>query len=238
MNTNENTLNPTFIQDIRDMLQQARQKTYAAANFIMVETYWRVGRRIVEEEQKGQKRADYGAFLIRELSITLGAEFGKGFAIANLWNFRQFYLTFPSEEKLYTLRRELTWSHYRLIMRIDKLEARTWYLREAAEQQWSTRQLATQHQLQLLRAPAGNARPTTTSRARAHPSGRFCERPLCTRIPEPARDHMDCGKNTRSRAGRQPAALPARTWQRLLLCGPAISHQHRNQPFLCRSGVL
>ncbi len=169
MNTNENTLNPTFIQDIRDMLQQARQKTYAAANFIMVETYWRVGRRIVEEEQKGQKRADYGAFLIRELSITLGAEFGKGFAIANLWNFRQFYLTFPSEEKLYTLRRELTWSHYRLIMRIDKLEARTWYLREAAEQQWSTRQLErniSSHYYERLLATQGQLPPAEPERIR------------------------------------------------------------------------
>ena len=71
----------------------------------------------------------------------MSAEFGKGFSEANIWNFRQFYLTFPSEEILYTLRRELTWSHYRLIMRVDNPKAREYYITEAAEQNWSTRTL-------------------------------------------------------------------------------------------------
>jgi predicted nuclease of restriction endonuclease-like (RecB) superfamily len=141
MSSEKNTLSQTFLQEVREMLAQARQKTYATVHFIMVETYWRVGRRIVEEEQQGKGRADYGAFLMRELSRSLSSEFGKGFAVANLWNFRQFYLTFPTEEKLFALRRELTWSHYRLIMRVDQPEARDFYLREAAAQGWSTRQL-------------------------------------------------------------------------------------------------
>ena len=130
----DQTLNPAFVKEIRDILLQARQKAYATVNFIMVETYWRIGQRIVEEEQQGKDRAEYGSFLIRELSKSLSAELGKGFAVANLWNFRQFYLTFPDDGKLYTLRRELTWSHYRLIMRVDNAEARAYYIREAAEQ--------------------------------------------------------------------------------------------------------
>lgn len=136
-----NLINKSFFQDIREILNKARQKTYAAINFAMVEAYWQIGKRIVEEEQAGKERADYGSFLIKGLSKELSMEFGKGFSVANLWNFRQFYLTFPSEEKLYTLRRELSWSHLRLIMRVDNPKAREYYLKEAADQNWSTRQL-------------------------------------------------------------------------------------------------
>ncbi len=133
--------NKLFFNDIRAILQQARQKAYAAVNFAMVEAYWRIGKRIVDEEQHGEARAEYGKQLIKELSKQLSAEFGRGFAEANIWNFRQFYLTFPESQILYTLRRELTWSHYRLIMRVENPEARQYYINEAAEQNWSTRQL-------------------------------------------------------------------------------------------------
>lgn len=135
----------------------------------MVETYWRIGRRIMEEEQQGKDRAEYGSFLIRELSKSLSAELGKEFAVANLWNFRQFYLTFPDDEKLYTLRRELTWSHYRLIMRVDNAGARAYYIREAAEQTWSTRQLERNIQShyyeRLLSAPGNVTLPAAEAQA-------------------------------------------------------------------------
>lgn len=140
MKTNKIVPRSTFFDEVRSILAQARQKAYAAVNFAMVEAYWEIGRRIVEEEQQGKDRAEYGAALIKELSKQLTAEFGKGFAIANLWNFKQFYLTFPGE-KLYALRRELTWTHCRLIMRVESEPAREYYIREAAEQNWSTRQL-------------------------------------------------------------------------------------------------
>ena len=169
MRDDKNTLDPAFVRDIRKLLEQARQKTYATVHFIMVETYWQLGRRIVEEEQQGKERADYGAFLIRELSRSLSSELGKGFALANLKNFRQFYLTFPDFEKSYTLRSQLTWSHYRLIMRVDEPEARDFYLREAAGQGWSTRQLErniqTHYHERLLSAPARQL-PTETERMR------------------------------------------------------------------------
>ena len=133
-----------LFDDIRQILHQARHKTYTAINFAMVEAYWKVGRRIVEEEQHGKERADYGARLIKELAKKLTIEFGSGFSLANLKNFRQFYLAFPDFEKSYTLRSQLTWSHYRLIMRVSNLKAREYYISEAASQNWSVRALERQ----------------------------------------------------------------------------------------------
>ena len=130
-----------FYSSIRIILDQARQKAYSAINFAMVEAYWQIGKRIVEQEQQGQERAGYGEYLIKELSKVLRTDFGKGFSYANLSNFRQFYLTFPDSEKLYALRRELTWTHYRLIMRVEKPVARDYYICEAANESWSTRVL-------------------------------------------------------------------------------------------------
>ena len=136
-----NIINKSFFQDIRNILQQARQKAYAAVNFAMVGAYWQIGKRIIEEEQAGKHRADYRSFLITRLSKELTIEFGKGFSVANLKNFRQFYLTFPDFEKGYTVCSQLSWSHYRLIMRVESQKARNYYLTEACEQHWSTRQL-------------------------------------------------------------------------------------------------
>jgi len=140
MNSRKIIPHAALFEEVREILAQARRKAYAAVNFAMVEAYWEIGRRIVEEEQKGRDRAEYGAALIKELSKQLTSEFGKGFAVANIWNFRQFYLTFL-DEKLYALRRELTWTHYRLIMRVESEAARDYYIEETAEQGWSTRQL-------------------------------------------------------------------------------------------------
>ena len=130
-----------LVTDIQHILHTAREKSYAAANFAMVEAYWQVGRRIVEEEQKGKGRADYGTQLIKNLSKSLTDEFGKGFSAANLKSFRQFYLTFPDIEIGYALRSQLTWTHYRLIMRVENPKAREYYLTEASEQNWSSRVL-------------------------------------------------------------------------------------------------
>jgi predicted nuclease of restriction endonuclease-like (RecB) superfamily len=130
-----------YINEIKTLLAQARQKSYQAINSIMVETYWKIGEKIVLEEQNGNTRANYGEAVLKTLSVALTEEFGKGFSYANLRNIRQFYYTYPNFEICYTLCSKLTWSHNRLIMRVENQEARNYYLSEAAQQQWSVRTL-------------------------------------------------------------------------------------------------
>jgi len=107
----------------------------------MVESYWQIGQLIVEEEQNGKERADYGPYLIAELSKRLTVDFGKGFTETNLRYMRMFFLTFPIR---HALRDELTWTHYRLLTKVENERARTFYLTEAIEARWSTRQLERQ----------------------------------------------------------------------------------------------
>lgn len=130
-----------YINDIKLILAEARHKAYAAINSAMVEAYWKVGERIVLQEQGGKSRAAYGEQVLKDLSTALTVEFGKGFSSANLRNMRQFYLTYPDVEKCYALRSKLSWTHHRLIMRVENAEARDYYLREAAENNWSSRLL-------------------------------------------------------------------------------------------------
>lgn len=127
--------------DVIVILREARKRAYTAINSEMVMAYWRIGKRIVEEEQNGDSKADYGTYLIRGLSKRLTQEYGRGFSEANVKNFRQFYLIFPEGEIGYAVRSELTWTHYRSIMRVDNPEARKYYISEAANQHWGTRQL-------------------------------------------------------------------------------------------------
>lgn len=129
-----------FYEQIKHILETARQKAYTAANSAMVEAYWNIGRQIVER-QGGEDRAEYGSGLIKELSAQMTKDFGKGFTIANLKNMRQFYLTFPNG---YALRSELSWSHDRLLMRVENERARSFYLDECVKSRWSTRQLGRQ----------------------------------------------------------------------------------------------
>jgi predicted nuclease of restriction endonuclease-like (RecB) superfamily len=131
----------TFHADIRNILAQARGKARSAVNAAMVEAYWLIGQRIVQEEQQGQQKAQYGTRLMQELSTALTADFGKGFSYANLYNFRQFYRVFPDQQILYTLCRELSWSHLRLIIRADSQRAMEYYCNEARAQNWTVRQL-------------------------------------------------------------------------------------------------
>lgn len=131
----------SFYSEIKHILEQARNSARSAVNSAMVEAYWLIGRRIVEEEQQGEQKAKYGKRLIEDLSAALTSDFGKGFSYANLYNCRQFYLKFPEQEILYTLCRELSWSHLRLIMRIDSARAIEYYCHEAREQNWTVRQL-------------------------------------------------------------------------------------------------
>lgn len=134
-------LTENYIEDIRTILKKAREYTYRTINNIMVQAYWLIGERIVRQEQNGKERADYGKQIITTLSKELSKDFGTGFSAANLRNMRQFYRSFPDFEICYTLCSELSWSHNRLIMRVDDSKARMFYLKEAIENHWSTRQL-------------------------------------------------------------------------------------------------
>ena len=109
-----------FYEQIKRILSEARNKVYQTANFAMVEAYWNIGKSIVEQ-QGGEEKAEYGVRLIAELSKQMSTDFGKGFTVANLKNMRQFYLTFP---KSYALRSELSWTQYRLLMRVENKNAR------------------------------------------------------------------------------------------------------------------
>lgn len=129
-----------FYSEIKKILTNARDKVYQTANFTMVEAYWQIGKSIVKE-QNGEERAEYGTGLLKELSKQMTQDFGRGFTVANLKNMRQFYLIFPNG---YALRSELSWTHYRLLMRVDNDNARQFYMDEAVKSQWSTRQLERQ----------------------------------------------------------------------------------------------
>jgi predicted nuclease of restriction endonuclease-like (RecB) superfamily len=129
-----------FYSRIREILTTARNKVYSTANFAMVEAYWNIGKSIVEK-QGGETRAEYGAKLISELSERMTADFGKGFTPTNLQNMRLFYLTFPNS---YALRTKLSWTHYRLLIRVEGGKARQFYADECAKSAWSVRQLERQ----------------------------------------------------------------------------------------------
>jgi len=131
----------SFYESVKEILQTAKDSAYRQVNFIMVEAYWNIGKQIVEEEQSGEDRAKYGSYLIKELSTKLTDDFGKGFSKQNLWNMRQFYNYFPI---LSSLKRELSWTHYKMIIRIENKDAREWYEKEAIESNWSTRALERQ----------------------------------------------------------------------------------------------
>lgn len=134
-------LRKDFYGRIRHILESARGNIARTVNIEMVQAYWHIGFEIVEEEQRGKKRAGYGDALINDLSLKLTMEFGKGFTAANIWSIRQFYLVYP---KLYALRRELTWTHYRILMRVENSNARSFYEMECVKSHWSTRELERQ----------------------------------------------------------------------------------------------
>ncbi len=130
-----------FYRNIRQFIEQSRHRTYQAVNAAMLHTYWNIGRLIVEEEKEGSARAVYGNRLIPTLSKQLTAEFGKGFNSTNLHYMCQFYHTFPN---VHAVRGELTWTHYRILLKVQNGNARNFYVTEAIENQWSTRQLERQ----------------------------------------------------------------------------------------------
>lgn len=133
---------PDGIYDrIRNIIEIARGNIARTVNSEMVIAYWHIGKEIVEAEQKGKQRAGYGEAIIIMLSKRLSNYFGKGFNASNLWNMRQFYCTYPI---LDALRRELSWTHYRILMRIENPKARSFYEIECINNNWSSRELERQ----------------------------------------------------------------------------------------------
>ncbi len=130
-----------FISNIVDIITKARTQTYRSINHIIVETYRNIWQMIVEEEQQWNQRAEYGSYLIQELSKRLTNDFGRGFSEQSLQNMRKFFLAFPISS---AVRRELTWTHYKILMRIEQTEVRDYYLNDAIERQLSVRQLERQ----------------------------------------------------------------------------------------------
>ena len=129
------------ISRIREILETSRHQALTAVNTTMVRAYWMIGREITEEELRGADRAGYGTRLIETIAERLTAEFGKGFIARNLWYMRDFYQAFPIVN---ALRSELSWTHYRLLTRVGREDARAFYTQEAIQARWSTRELERQ----------------------------------------------------------------------------------------------
>ena len=149
---------------IEQLIEETKKRTVATINTAMVYTYYEIGRMIVEEEQKGKLRAEYGKAVLKELSIRLTNKFGKGFSVENLDRMRYFYKTYSktnSSTLLTNLQFSLSWSHYLKLMRIDNPEERKFYEIEARENNWSLRELQRQfdsslyERLQLSRDKEG-----------------------------------------------------------------------------------
>jgi len=133
----------SFYSRILDLLKSARRTAVQSINKTIVDTYFEIGRLIVEEEQNGKSKAEYGQNLIHELSQKLTTEFGKGFSTTNLKQMRTFYLTYSKGQTVSDEFR-LSWSHYIMLMRIDNVEERKFYEIETAENSWSLRELQRQ----------------------------------------------------------------------------------------------
>ena len=130
-----------LIDELGELIRQARQKVLRAVDTLQVQTCWQIGRHIIEFEQGGAERAAYGTRLLPSLAKVLTARFGKGFDASNLRYMRLFYQAFPICD---ALRHELSWTHYRTLLRVENANARRWYMNEAVTQNWSTRALERQ----------------------------------------------------------------------------------------------
>lgn len=146
-----------IITDIKEIISAGQQSAYSAANTAMVLTYWHIGKRIVEQEQEGSERAEYGKRLIPVLSEELKREFGKSYSERNLHYFRKFYLYFPDEKIVNACVHNLSWTHFRSLLRVPDEDARMWYMKEASGEGWNYRTLdrniGTQYYYRLLQSP-------------------------------------------------------------------------------------
>lgn len=141
MTKNQIIKTENILDKISSIIEESRSKIAYSVNFIIVEAYWNIGKLIVEGEQEGQEKAEYGKYLLKNLSEELTHKFGKGFDARNLRHMRQFYLTYPNWN---ALRSELSWTHYRVLTRLEDENKRSFYQIETIENNWSTRELERQ----------------------------------------------------------------------------------------------
>lgn len=160
----ENLPGNVFFENVAQILSSAREKTKTAVNITMVYAYYEIGRTIVEEEQNGKNRAEYGKRMLHGLSEYLTEKFGKGFSVGNLKNIRQFYRTYAADQIGETVFSQfenlpsvgngrkfcLSWSHYLFLMRIENIDVRHFYEIESVKNNWSLRELKRQFDSALL----------------------------------------------------------------------------------------
>ena len=154
---NEITHYENVLSDIRNIINTGRNAAYVAANSAGLMTYWNIGKRIVEDEQNGAERAEYGKQLIKSLAEDLSYEYGSNYSKRNLDYYRKFYLLFPNIEIVNACVHNLNWTHFRSLLRVPDEDARIWYMNEAAKEGWSSRTLdrniGTQYYYRLLQSP-------------------------------------------------------------------------------------
>ena len=158
INTQENPMIPSgLVDDVKLIVERGLREAYRSVNTVSIMTYWNVGKRIVEEEQHGASRAEYGTYLIKGLATIFQPLYGSAYSLRNLQYMRQFYLSFKDLEIVNTRVHNLSWSHYRMLLRVPDENARYWYLREASEEMWSVRTLSrnigSQYYYRLLQSP-------------------------------------------------------------------------------------
>lgn len=134
-------VNIELYSDLKNIIEQSRKAVITNVNTIMLQTYWNIGKRIVEEEQNGNLKAEYGTRLLKEISKELTNEFGRGFSKSNLFSMRKFYVEYP---KFQTLSGKLSWSHYLLLLAISDKNERAFYEHECENSNWSVRALERQ----------------------------------------------------------------------------------------------
>lgn len=137
----KNQIDESFFAEVKNIIEQGRQQAYASVSRLMIDTYWKIGERIVMQEQNGKERADYGTQLIAQLSEELTRAYGKGYSRRNLQYFRSFYLTFNDLEIVQSRLHNLTWTHIIQTLRVNDPVAIRWYLSTASQEMWSVRTL-------------------------------------------------------------------------------------------------
>ena len=214
----------SLLDSLRELIHAARQKVLRAVNAIQVQTCWEIGRHIVEFEQGGSARAEYGTRLLPILAESLCREFGKGFDSSNFRYMRLFYQAFPIRD---ALRHELSWTHYRTILKVEGEAARAWYMEEAASQGWTTRALERQvNTLYYERLLATSDRPAveqeaTASIAPLQTPRDFVHDPVLLEflgLPGVGQSWRQIWTST----ARQPAGFPSGAGARFRLCRQAV----------------